>query len=130
MRTLRFSALPALLIVLIGTTAPLAAQEGAVGSAEIEAALDARAAEEDADRAAVRAVLQTAQARTVAEAMGVDADRLLDAAEVVDGQRLATMAEHARAIEDQLAGGQSFTITATTLIVILLIVIVVILIAD
>lgn len=117
----------ALVLCIIHMPAEASGQQtGVVGQAEIEAALEDHHGGEDARRAVVRRVLEQPEVRRVARAMGVDTERLERAAGAAQGERLATAAEQARAIESQLAGGQSITISATTLIIILLLVILVI----
>lgn len=121
------AAVGALLLV----AAPVTAQEaGTVEAPEIEAALDAHHADADADRDAVRRVLDTPQLQEVADEMGVDVEQLQSAAEMLEGERLETAADHARDIEVQLAGGQNISISATTLIVVLLLVILIVVVAD
>lgn len=121
------AAVGALLLV----AGPITAQEADVVEAhEIEAALDAHHADTDADRDAVRRVLDTPQFQEVADEMGVDVEQLQSAAEMLEGERLVTAADHARDIEVQLAGGQNISISSTTLIIILLLVILIIIIAD
>jgi hypothetical protein len=110
--------------------APAAAQETPVTGAELDAALEARAGSTEADRAAVSRVLDRPEVAKVAEQMGVDIAAAKGAVAGLDGAPLARAAGVATDIERALAGGQTFSINATTLILILLLIIIVVLIAD
>lgn len=114
--------------------APVSAQEAheqtVVNDDEIGAALQGDAAATAEDRAVLERVLATEEARTAAEKLGVDVERVIDASRVAEGERLATAADHARTIEDQLAGGQTISFNYVTVALILLLVIVVILLVD
>jgi hypothetical protein len=109
---------------------PVAAQETAVVTgAELDAALESRASSTDAQRAAVSRVLDRPEVASVAGQMGVDLDEAKGAVAGLNGAPLARAAGLARDIEQSLAGGQTFSISAITLIIVLLVIILVILIA-
>ena len=130
MRTLSLVAGAALALV-IGS--PLCAQQGPIVSTqEMEAALESHDRSVEADRAVVARVLARTDVRAAARAHGF-ADRLEEASALagsLTGERLAQASAHARALEVQLAGGQTISFNVLTLIIILLLVIIVILIAD
>lgn len=88
-------------------------------------ALVTEAPAEDA-RATVRAFLDRSDVRAVAAERGIDVERLEGAVATADAGSLATVAERIDDAQDQLAGGQTITITATTIIIILLVIILVI----
>ena len=111
--------------------APLAAQQSpVVGTAEMDAALESRAGSVDADRAAVRRVLERPEVAQVADQFGVDIEDARAAVGALEGERLTQAAELSASVEQALAGGQTFSISTITLILILLLVIIVILIAE
>jgi hypothetical protein len=62
--------------------------------------------------------------------MASELERARTMARSLEGERLTRAAAAARAIEVDLAGGQTVVFSTTTLIVILLLIIIVILIAD
>lgn len=99
--------------------------------AAIDQALAERAAAAAADRQVIRRVLDRSEVKDVAGQMGVDIERLQSAVGVLDADRLAQVADQARQVDQNLAGGATtVTITTTTIIIILLVVIILILIAD
>lgn len=99
--------------------------------AAIDQALAAQAAVAAADRATIRRVLERSEVRQVAERMGVEIDRLQAGVGMLNATELAEVAEHARTVDQNLAGGATtIVITTTTIIIILLIVILIVLIAD
>ena len=111
--------------------APLAAQQSPVVSgAELDAALDARASAADADRAAVQRVLEKPAVAAVAHQMGMDVNEAKTAVAALEGEQLTRAAAVSADIERALAGGEVFTINATTLIIVLLLIVLVVLIAD
>ena len=110
------------------TAAPLAAQSPVVTEAELNAALSDRSAEVAADRAAVQATLARPEVADVASSIGVDIEDARTAAGSLTGAELARAVAASQNVEQALAGGQTFSISAITLIVVLLIVILVILI--
>ena len=106
------------------------APDGAVQSA-IDRALADRAAQADVDRETIRRVLDRSEVRDVAARMGVEIARLQSSVSVLDPAELAEVAEQARAVDQNLAGGATtIVITTTTIIIVLLIVILIVLIAD
>lgn len=117
----------------LAVSTPLAAQQGPVVTpAEIDAALEAHDGRIASDRALVERVLARGDLRAAAEAAGLGND-LADARAAVaglDGERLSRAADYARALEQQLAGGQTITVSAVTVIIVLLLVILVVLIAS
>jgi hypothetical protein len=120
-------------LAVLTTLNPLDAQEGPVVSREeMEAALITRAAGVDTDRAVVQRVLARSDVEAAARSAGMasELERARTLTGSLQGERLTRASAVARAIEVDLAGGQSVTFSTTTLIIILLLVIIIILIAD
>ena len=110
---------------------PAAAQQSAVVSGdELDAALESGAQTVAAQRDAVGRALARPEVAEVARRMGVDMDAAKGAVAGMNGTQLERAAGIAADIERQLAGGQTFSINATTLIIILLLIIIGVLIAD
>lgn len=80
----------------------------------------------DDARTTVQDFLKRADVRAVAADRGIDVERLEGAVATADAGSLATIAERIDDAQDQLAGGQTVTITATTIIIILLVIILII----
>ena len=103
--------------------APLHAQgRSVVSSAELDAAVAARPATR---REAVRNILLTDQAQSVAGRMGISPSELSARVATLDSATLDQIAERAAVSDPALAGGDTtITITATVLIVALLVLII------
>lgn len=118
-------------LALALVAAPLTAQESpVVQDAELSSALQSHHAEAEGKRANVERVLGMDAVRNVAESMGIDLHRAMDATGLLAGEDLEEANRLALAIEGDLAGGQTFSISAITLIVILLLVILIVIVAD
>jgi hypothetical protein len=123
MSTARRLIAPVVLLVA-ASTAAFAGQQHIVAPSELAAAVDARVAAADADRAAVREALARPQVREAAAKFGVDLARAATALDTLEGPDLARAAEAARSVNQQFVGGaSSITITTTTLIIVLLVII-------
>jgi hypothetical protein len=97
----------------------------------IDRALAGRAAAAEADRDAIRRVLDRSEVKDVAGRMGVDITRLQSSVGLLDANELAQVAEQARAVDQGLAGGATtVVITTTTIILVLLVIILLVLVAD
>jgi hypothetical protein len=83
-----------------------------------------------ADRADVLRVLEHPAVRDVAASAGIDLRRAANAVEKVESRQLGALAAQARQAERALAGGQSFTISATVIIIGLLVLILLIVALD
>ena len=117
-------------LVLATPSAVRAQQAPVVTGSEMDAALEARGSAAEADRAAVRRVLDRPEVAGVARQMGVDLNEARGAVAALDGEQLGRAAAVSADVERALAGGETFTINATTLIIVLLLVILVVLIAE
>lgn len=99
--------------------------------AAIDRALAGQAAAAEADRDAIRRVLDRSEVKDVAGRMGVDIAKLQSSVGVLDAEELAQVAEQARAVDQGLAGGATtIVITTTTIIIALLLIILLVLVAD
>ena len=87
------------------------------------------AAEQDANRAAIRAALAQPEVRDVAAKAGLDLDRATAVVNTLDGAGLDQAATIARQVSQQLSGGDSAVVISTTTIIILLLLVLLIVIA-
>lgn len=110
------------------TASPAIAQQGHVADqATLDRAVGTHADEAEADRQAIRRVLERDEVRLIAARAGVDIKRAETAVALLDGVELHQMAQQARAVDSSLAGGQStVTISTTTIIIGLLLLILII----
>lgn len=110
-----------LAVAVLGFASPLVAQSRtAVTSAELDAAASSRPA---AQGQAVRALLSTEQAQTVARQLGVSPDELSARVAGLDNATLDQMAQQAGVADQPLAGGDTVVISTTLIIIVLLILI-------
>lgn len=98
-----------------------------VGALEIQAMIDQRIDQADADRAAIQAMLQRADVRRLAGTVGLDLERASAAAATMSGPALERMAEQARAIDNDLVGGEGRVVLTTTAIIIILLILILLL---
>jgi hypothetical protein len=115
------------------TTQAAAPRPGVTAQAHVASgdALDrlvtAEVVQQDADRKAIRDLLQRDDVREIAEHAGLDIRKAEAAVDTLSGKELQDAALRARHAQEQLAGGgSSITIGTTTLIIILLVVILII----
>ena len=107
------------------------AQSNVIGKSALDKAVQDRVASEQADREAIRTLLQRAEVREVAGKAGLSLDKAVAAAATLQGDDLRQIAEQARQADNQLSGGAStIVISTTTIIIVLLLVILIIAIAD
>jgi hypothetical protein len=102
------------------------AQQPLVDQATLDRAIAAHAQSSDADRRAIRGLLERRQVREIAARAGIDLKHAEAAVATLDGTELNELAEQARAVEDALAGGSSVTLSTTTIIIGLLVLILII----
>ena len=127
MRLLR-ECLVGLLVLLTALSSSAQAQNRhVVAPADIAAVVDAHVSSQDADRAAIRDVLERPEVRDVATRIGIDLDRVTAAIGTLSGPDLVGAASAARQVNETLVGGaSSVTLSTTTIIIILLAVILII----
>ena len=113
--------LSAWLVLPVGVRAQ---QASVVDQATLDQAVATHAQRADADRLAVRRLLERQQVRELAARTGIDIKRAEAAVATLDGAELRDIAEQARTVDDSLAGGQSkITLSTTTIIIGLLVLI-------
>lgn len=112
--------------------APVAhAQQSVIGRSALDKAVQERVARDQADREAIRTVLQRADVREMAAKAGLSIEKAEAAVATLEGRELDQIASHARQIQNDLSGGAStIVISTTTIIIILLLVILIVVIAD
>ena len=127
------STLTAIVVVAIGAAffVPVTCAAGAVpasepqrhvvGENEIQARIDQRIDQADADRQAIQVMLQREDVRRIAGSAGLDLEQASAAAATLSGSSLETLAAQARLINSNLAGGSGqIVLTSTAIIIILL----------
>ncbi len=124
----------ACVFVLAGSPAALAQGPAAAPqTAASPAALDALMAEQvrvdEANRQAVRDVLDRGQVRDVAARAGLDLERARHAVGTLTGAELQEIADHARHVDASLSGGASTLVISTTAIIIILLVVILLVVA-
>lgn len=108
-----------------------AQQQHAIDRAGLDQAVQLRLAEQQADRDAIRSLLRRPEVRDVAAKAGLSLSTAEAAVSVLDAAELGELAQQARHVENDLAGGAStVVISTTTIIIILLLVILIVAIAD
>ena len=126
---LRRSVAVCLVVLLV---APVArAQQHVVGKAALEQAVKNRVAEQQADRDAITSLLRRAEVKEVAAKAGVSLEKAEAAVATLQGEELRELAEQARGVQNDLAGGASaVVISTTTIIIVLLLIILIVALAD
>ena len=109
--------------------ANLAAQQHVVDTAELQQLLNTRADDEEALRAVVHRVLAQPEVEQVAQGLGVDLGRAVDAVSTLDGAELAQIAAQAHTVDTSLAGGQGTITVSTTVIIIGLLILILLVVA-
>ena len=119
-------------ILAVLVSAPVAsAQQHAIGKSALDKAVQERVARDQADRAAIRSLLERQDVRDVARQAGLSIDKATAAVSTLQGDELRQVAAQAQTVNNELAGGATtIVLTTTTIILILLIVILILLIAD
>lgn len=121
----------ALVLSFLATVLPAGAQTShSASQSAIDAALQQKVAQGQADRDAVLRLLDRPEVAAVAGDAGLDLRRAKDAVSTMNAQEVAALATQASQVEQSLAGGQSITISTTLLIIGLLVLILIILAVD
>ena len=121
----------AVCLAVLFMTPAVNAQSNVIGKSALDKAVQERVSRDQADREAIRTLLQRAEVRDVAGKAGISLDRAATAVSTLQGDDLRQIADQARQIDNQLAGGRStIVISTTTIIIVLLLVILIIAIAD
>jgi hypothetical protein len=118
------------LAIMLVAPAASAQQNHVIGKAGLEKALQDRVKQEQADRDAIRSLLQRKDVREVAGKAGLSMEKAERGLSLLDGNDLRQLADQARQAENGLTGGATVVITTTTIILILLVIIILVLVAD
>jgi hypothetical protein len=120
------------IILAVLVMAPAAnAQTHVINKSALDKAVQARVAQDQADREAITALLARPQVREVAAKAGLSLEKASAAVSTLQGSDLREVASQARQVNNDLAGGAStVVISTTTIIIILLLVILIVVIAD
>jgi hypothetical protein len=107
------------------------AQDHVIGQSTLDQAVQQRVSQEQADRDAIRSVLQRSEVRDIAARVGISVEKAQAAVSTLQGKDLQQAAQQARQVQNDLAGGAStVVISTTTIIIVLLLIILIIAIAD
>ena len=129
MRIVRRSLAVLLAALLVAPAAQ--AQTHVVAKSALSQTVQERVSQDQADRDAIKSLLQRAEVRQIASQAGLSLEKAQAAVSTLQGDLLRDLASQARQVNDELAGGAStVVISTTTIIIILLIVILIVLIAD
>ena len=121
----------ALTLALLLVAPAAQAQTHVIGKADLAKAVAERVSRDEADRDAIRALLQREEVRRVADKAGLSVEKAAAAVSLLQGDDLRELATQARQARNDLAGGAStVVISTTTIIIVLLIVILIVVIAD
>ena len=133
MRTLKWSLVLAITTALTPPSMAIAQpgpQSHVIDTATLDRLVAARVIEQEADRQAIRDVLQRQEVREIAARAGLDITRAEAGVALLDGKDLREAADNARKVQMDLAGGNAVVISTTTIIIILLVVILIIVAVD
>jgi hypothetical protein len=120
-----------LVFATVLSSSALAQQRHVVDPAALAGAVTQRAADQEAQRAAVREALERPQVRDLASKAGVNPDRLTASVASLSGDSLQQAADMASQVNETLAGGASvIVISTTTIIIVLLLILLLVAIAD
>jgi hypothetical protein len=110
-------------VVLTAAAGAAQSREHVVSPDQLVETMTTRLAEQSDKRAVIHQTLQQKDVRDVASTIGADIDQLDRAIDTFADSDLERVADAARRVNDQLAGGGSVTISTTTIIIALLILI-------
>ena len=95
-------------------------------AAALRRAIETRTARDDANRKAVREVLQRDDVREAARALGLDVKAAEDALSTMTSDDLARVAAPARAVIDHAGAASTVTISITTLLLLLILIVLIV----
>lgn len=125
MRSLRKLTALALIGMFLAASAPLtaAASDHVASPSDIQRALRQQT-QADAQRATILGLLQRQELKDLAARSGLDMRSAESAVRTLEGEELASLAQHASAAEREIAGGtKTITISVVTLLLIIIIII-------
>src|ERR1043166_4203663 len=124
---MRRRVLGATLAALLCAPAAWAQQTHVISQRALDQAVQQRVTQEQADREAIRSVLQNPAVRRVADRAGLPIATAEAAVSTLQGDELRQAGNQARLVDDQLAGGaDTIVISTTTIIIILLIILLIV----
>ncbi|HUP02179.1 MAG TPA: hypothetical protein VM737_11775 [Gemmatimonadota bacterium] len=112
-------------LLVLGSTATAAAQQAPdpIGSEPVQLA---QVDPDEANRQVLRAFMEREPVQRVAGLAGVDMDKAMAGVLALEGERLASAAAQARAIDREIGAQDRISLSATTIIIVLLLLIVII----
>ena len=116
--------------VVLLAPAAFAQQTHVINQSALDQAVQQRVSQDQSDREAIRTFLQNPTVRNVAAKAGLSVEQADAVASTLQGDELKAAAGQARAVNSQLAGGDTIVITTTTIIIILLLVILIVAVAK
>lgn len=128
MRMVRRVLAVCLAILIVAPSA--GAQDHVIGISALEKAVQQRVSREQADREVILSLLQRQDVRDIAGKAGLSVDKARTAVSMLQGNDLQQIAQQARAVQDDIAGGGNVTVSTTTIIIVLLLLILVLVIAQ
>jgi hypothetical protein len=123
---------------ILGTTLALALfapaawaqQSHTISTSALDQAVQQRVSQDQADRQAIRDLLQRDDVRAIAGKAGLSVEKADTAVSTLQGDELHQLASQARTVDQQLAGGVStIVISTTTIIIVLLLILLIVAIA-
>jgi hypothetical protein len=106
------------------------AQSHVINKSALDKAVQARVAQDQADRQAIAALLARPEVREVAAKTGLSLETASAAVSTLQGNDLRELATHARQVNNDLAGGASTIVISTTTVIIALLIILLIVAID
>ncbi len=106
------------------------AQNHVIGKSALDKAVQERVSRDQADREAITSLLQRTEVREIAAKAGVSLEKAEAAVSTLEGSELEQIASQARAVQNDLAGGQSAIVISTTTIIIVLLIVLLIVAID
>ena len=127
MQRIRTSVLAMLFALVIWL--PVSGQQHVADQATLDRVVADHVRQKADDREAIRRVLESKEVREVAAGAGFDLKRAETAVATLDDAEVDLIAAQARAVNDDLAGGQSKITISTTVIIIGLLVLILLIVA-
>jgi hypothetical protein len=115
--------LGATLAVMLCAPAAWAQQTHVISKPALDQAVQQRVTQEQADREALRTLLQNPAVRDIASRAGLSIEKAESAVSTLQGDELRQAASQARQVNQELAGGSSTIVISTTTIIIVLLII-------
>jgi hypothetical protein len=117
-------------ILAVLVMAPVATAQNVINKSALDQAVQARVAQDTADREAIASLLARREVREVAAQAGLSLEKASAAVSTLEGSDLRELASQARQVNNDLAGGASTIVISTTTVIIILLVILIIVVAD